>query len=913
MHLLPLALSRPQEALTRARTVLAERPSALDAAVAHQSIGIVLREFGDIDAAIGELRLARTLARRAGSAPREADVLATLGVALVYAGRTAAGRRALDAATAGSTGHLQGRVRFRRGMVLLTLGLHREALDDLDAAVQALQAAGDTVWEARALTQRAVSNLALGSLRGAAADLEAAERLFTEAGQELELADAVVNRGILALRLGDLPDALARFDEAAERFERLGVPDYDLPVDRCSALLAAGLPRDALAEAQAAIAGMERQHVRPTRRAELLLVTASCALAAGEPAVALERATEAGRSFARQGRRWWLAHARLTRIRASLALGPATPRLLRDARRSVEELVAAGSPDALLGRLTAGRIALDLGRIAEAQDQLGTAAAGRHRGPALARAQAWLAEALRAQATGDTRRLLHACRQGLHVIHEHRSLLGSWELRAQVTAHGDELARLGQRCAAALDRPRELLAWSERWRAVAHAVPAVRPPDDEELQADLAAMRSVTHRLADGLAVRGSAVQQLERERQRLERAVQAKERRSRGTGAGAEGGTAVAGEVDVGSLLDLLGTDDRLVELAEVDGCLQVLVCGGGQVRRYRAGTVEAAMREVLFARFALTRIGSRSTPGPVDDAFAQVAALGADLERVLLGDAAAHLGGGRVVVVPPGRLHAVPWALLPTLGSRVVSIAPSATSWVRARRAADAARRGRDPGSRSVGRVVLVRGPGLMTEGQEVPRLAADYGPQVAPVVLGQGTATVAAVLEAMDGADLVHVAAHGTFRADSPLFSSLLLDDGPLTLYDLARLRHGPRRLVLSSCDSGVVAPVGADEILGLASSLLPLGTTGIVASVVPVDDEAVVPLMVHLHRRLLAGAGLAEALRDVRGAFAPAPTRSGDPDHDGPDHDGPDHDAPSVSAALAAATARSFIALGADPAT
>ena len=46
----------------------------------------MLREYGDIDAAIGELRTARRLARRAGSADREADVLATLGVALVFAG-----------------------------------------------------------------------------------------------------------------------------------------------------------------------------------------------------------------------------------------------------------------------------------------------------------------------------------------------------------------------------------------------------------------------------------------------------------------------------------------------------------------------------------------------------------------------------------------------------------------------------------------------------------------------------------------------------------------------------------------------------------------------------------------------------------------------------------------------------------
>ena len=50
---------------------------------------------------------------------------------------------------------------------------------------------------------------------------------------------------------------------------------------------------------------------------------------------------------------------------------------------------------------------------------------------------------------------------------------------------------------------------------------------------------------------------------------------------------------------------------------------------------------------------------------ALAALAASGHRLEAILLGPAARHLGGGPVVVVPPGRLHAVPWALLPALGA--------------------------------------------------------------------------------------------------------------------------------------------------------------------------------------------------------------------------------------------------------
>jgi len=296
--------------------------------------------------------------------------------------------------------------------------------------------------------------------------------------------------------------------------------------------------------------------------------------------------------------------------------------------------------------------------------------------------------------------------------------------------------------------------------------------------------------------------------------------------------------------------------------------VCGDGRVSRYRAGSAADAARAVRFARQALRRVAHG--PGVSPDTatvHAWLAALGNRLDQALLGDAGDHLGDGSVIVVPPGRLQAVPWALLPRLRSRAVSVSPSAASWLRTRQA-DAGMPG--AAGRAGGRVVLVRGPGLVSGGAEVPLLAADYaadardGRHPPPVVLGGGTATAERVLAALHGAGLAHVAAHGTFRADSPLFSALQLDDGPLTVYDLERLHRGPRRLVLSSCDSGVTAPAGADEVLGLASSLLPLGTTGIIASVVPVHDAAVVPLMTALHQELRAGATLPEALTNVRPA-------------------------------------------------
>ncbi len=141
----------------------------------------------------------------------------------------------------------------------------------------------------------------------------------------------------------------------------------------------------------------------------------------------------------------------------------------------------------------------------------------------------------------------------------------------------------------------------------------------------------------------------------------------------------------------------------------------------------------------------------------------------------------------------------------------------------------------------------------------------------MLDDTSATADKVLSALDGAWLAHIAAHGIFRADSPLFSSLRMHDGPLTVYDFERLNRAPYRLVLSSCDSGVLAPAGANELLGLVSSLLPLGTAGIVGAIVPLNDQAVVPLMVDLHRYLRAGQTLAESMYNVRRGLTDDPVQ------------------------------------------
>ncbi|MET7329598.1 CHAT domain-containing protein [Nonomuraea sp. NPDC005650] len=849
--LLAMVFARPREALAAARALLAGGSGPYESSIARQALGILHREFGDLEAAIAELRQAVRLARRSGSADRETDVLATLGIALLQSGRTRAGLSALDQAATRADGTTRARVLFRRAGARWILGRHGPALDDLKDAVPALLAARDTVWAARALTLRGHVQLALGAVQPADADFRTAQDMLGPTRQEHDSAVAVQNRGVAAFRTGDLPAALALLDEAEQRFSTLGTPMFDLVGDRCAVLLAAGLARDALEHADGGLRLLARLRGQATRRAELLLIAARAALQSGDPATAGERAGEARRLFARQHRAWWSEHARLIVLQAEHATPdvPARRASLGEARRLAARLAGLGSPEVWQAHLLAGRIALALGEPGAAERHLARAAGVRHKGPATSRAGGWLAEALRAEVAGEPRRLLHACRAGLALIEEHRLTFGSSELHALATAQGAELVTLAQRHLLRVGRPRRLLAWTERWRATSLAVPAVSPPEDDELLAQLAALRQAEHLLAQARQEGAASAAALERDRSRLESRVRSATLHITGhtTGRTYSGRERPDGD-RTGRLLEALG-GGRLAELVAVDGTLHVLLCGDGTVRRHTAGPMDRAVAEVEFARSRLRRLAYERDPdqGELHD-------LGARLEAAVLGPVAGLLGERPLVVVPPSTLHTTPWGLLPSLRRRPFTVAPSAGAWLRARSAL------RPDG----GRVALVRGPGVAHADREVREIARLYaGGDHDVSVLAAGRATAPAVLAAIDGSLLAHLAAHGTFRADSPLFSSLHLDDGPLTGYDLERLRRAPHHLVLSSCDSGQMAAVGADELLGLATALLRLGTAGIVASVVPVNDETAVPVMLGLHDGLRRGLGLAEALCRARG--------------------------------------------------
>ncbi|WBB78756.1 CHAT domain-containing tetratricopeptide repeat protein [Micromonospora sp. WMMD882] len=839
----------PREAITLARQVLAGPAEAAERSTAERAIGLALRELNDLPGALRHLRRAV----RAADDPRlRALARMSLGYVLANAGRTTAALRAVTLALPLLTGADAGRARMQRGVVLHYRGRFDEAVRDYDVAVEIAQREGDLLLEARARNNRGLLNAHRGSGRGPDDDLHRAAAAFGRLGLDLAAADARWNSGIATGQRGDVAGALRCFATVDAEYRRLAVPRPALLLDRFELLLSVPLIDEAVGVAADAVAELRRRGMA-SDLAEALLAQARAALLAGDLATATEAAAAARTRFRRQGRRTWATFARHVELRAGYARGDRSPALLAAMARTADQLDATGWPGpALTTRIEAARLAVALGRAGRATELLTVAAAARRRGTAPRRAQGWHALALRLRLDGDLPGATRALRRGLAVLDGHRASLGATELRAHSGAYGHELAAEGLDIAVRRGAAHQVLAWAERWRANALRMRPVSPPSDPGLATALAELRMVSAALEDALLT-GHPAQALRRSQARLEQRIR---ELTRGVAGGP--GTAVTGRTDgppapprVSALSAALG-DAVLLELVAHGSRLRAVLVRDGRATLHDLGSLDGAVRVARLHRFGLRRL---VTTGDGVDARAGVAHTAAALDAQLFDPVRPLLGDRPLVLAPIGALHAVPWSGLPTCAGRAVTVAPSATAWLRAARRESPA-----------GPPVLVAGPRLPAAETEVRQLGA-----VLPgsrSFLG-ADATADAVTGALNGAGMAHIAAHGRFRADNPLFSTLELADGPLTAYELERLTSPPGCVVLSACDSGRSGVRPGDEVMGFSAVLLALGARSLIATVLPVPADLTTTLMLDLQRRMRAGAGPAVALAGAQRAFAAGP--------------------------------------------
>ncbi|CNE37996.1 Predicted ATPase [Mycobacterium tuberculosis] len=639
------------------------------------------------------------------------------------------------------------------------------------------------------------------------------------AGLRHQTAMAKGNLAFVVSRRGDVPRALRLFAEAESGLsgERLAQCRFD----QAETLIMAGLPGEARPVLSAALReAMANGYGCDVADGFLLLAHAE--LADGNPEPATDAAEHARTTFAEQERTGWMLLAEHALLKARWACGERSPVLLRSAVATAQRLEGGGWSDAAdEARIVAARVALALGRPAGHL----LSRVGRSRGRASTQIAAWHALALERAARDDRGGAVAAVRAGLKVTEEHAEALGALDLRARAAGLAAELAELGLGLARSA---RDLLAVEERRRAIARPV-RVRPPRDPERAAALAALRalSIDH-TAD--TARGGVPSVLLPDLAGLEARIRSRTRRR-------PSGACPPRSAEVAEIAAALG-GRALVEMVAIGGDLHAVTVADGRPRRHHLGSCDGIDHEAGLIRFAARRLAEQDCP----QSLATLTGAAGRLDGLLLAPLHAVLGDRELVIAPTGALHGLPWAALPSLAGRPFTVVPSAGAWLQARAAAP-----------SDGHTVLVAGPDLDHADREGTALRALH-PRAR--LLAGPDARAEPVRDALDGAALAHIAAHGEFREGNALFSRLRLADGPLMVHDLDELAAPPHLVVLSACDIGRADE--GDAVLGMAGALLALGTATVVASVTPVRDEATPAFMSAFHAAVAAGERPSRAL-------------------------------------------------------
>jgi tetratricopeptide (TPR) repeat protein len=837
-----LVRTDPRKALALAKRALtaASADGDDDAQVAAtNALAWAQRVLGDEPGAERTLRAGIRLAKSRGDRRATGILGRQLAVSLAFAGKARAARREIEAALSLLNGRDRAHAQVHRVTVhtrghTTDLETHRRVYADALRALRTFRRDGDEVWEARLLYNLGLLHLDRGELERATGDFSRARALYTHTGARTAAIDALVQLAEIQSLRGDILACL----KAVEEVQATLPPDelnFNLEECRVGALARARL----LPEARAAATAYAELCTR-SGRADGVAITkldlAAISLAAGDPDSSRQFAAAAMRSFAARNEPVNAALGRAAWLRAKLAIGDVTRTSVATGLSAVSALERAGwRRDALRTRVLSARVALAVGSATIARHQLELGWRLWARGTVTDKVELCHARALLQLSDGDSVGAVRQLERGLALLDEYQAALGAVELRATASGIGSELSELGLRIAIERGEPVKILRWVERQRANALRFPTVRPPADKKL-GDL--QTELRRAVADG---RVSAQAQLETAIRSRARLVDAAE------------GTQTSA-LDVGATTPLLG-ERALIEYAELDGALYALTLVDGKLELRELGAANAGT-ELGWLRFAYGRIAAgRMTSEQRVATRRNADASAAALDKLLVEPMRPVIGDRPLVVVPTGALHAIPWSALPSLRGRPVVVAPSFVTW-----SALAAR----PRSRRR-KVVLVAGPRLRHSAAEARELGALF--DKATVLTGK-TATAAAALKALDGAALAHIACHGHFRSDSPLFSSLELADGPLNVYELQTLRQAPEMVVLSACDLATSDLHPGDEVLGLAAALLAMGTRTIVASVVPVPDAAVKRLMLAFHRNLLAGDAPAAALARAQSRTAVA---------------------------------------------
>ncbi len=759
------------------------------------------------------------------------DLAGRIELALAYVeaetGQQAAGLARCQTALAldGITDVTRGLIWSQLALLHMRAGDGETAMAEFGQAIELLQ--GHTEHHGRALLNQGSLRLSSADAAGAARDLTVARDELLEAGAAVPAAKAEHNLGYARLLSGNLVDALAAMEAAALVLAPLSaVSRAQCEQDRAEVLLAAGRPREAARALRTAADAYGRQRLRRFQ-AECEYVLARTLLRE-DPREARVVARRSARRFAAHGAPAWADRAEALAIAASIRTGVRAPSVLTRGDELESSLRAEGlDGEADQLALIAARLVLRRGDLDDAEQRLARVRLGKDAPIPLrllrqeVRADLATARHQRAQARREITR-------GLTALHRWQSSFGSLDLQSTLVGHGRGLATRGLNSALDDGRPELVYEWSERARALVGRVTPVRPPRDEEIAADLAALRQ----LAPGDRRRGELADRIARHSW------------------AAPGGGEVGDPAPLDELKAGLGEGAALVAYVAAPRRLAGLVVTDTDATVVDLGDV-SALRNRLDAVSADLDMAASRSEGPM------AGAIRASLHRSL-DQVARHLvepllplvGDRRLVLTPAGSLAGTPWTLLPGFVGRPLTIPSSATHWLR-----------HGDGSPYV-RLGLVAGPRVDRAAEEVQRAAQAWaGAGGEPEVLLGTEASADRVAALAERVDVLHLAGHGRHSGENPLFSAVELADGPWFGYDIDSLAQTPSTVVLSACELGRVSVRSGEEAVGMTAAWLHAGVHHVLSSPALVADEVACEALARWHGLVAAGAAPAEALATV----------------------------------------------------
>jgi CHAT domain-containing protein len=325
-------------------------------------------------------------------------------------------------------------------------------------------------------------------------------------------------------------------------------------------------------------------------------------------------------------------------------------------------------------------------------------------------------------------------------------------------------------------------------------------------------------------------------------------------------------GSIDLDAIRASLPADAMLAQYYRVRDTFHVSLLTRNSLKIVPLGSVSELRRELQLLRFQLSKF--RLGPEYVHTFHAQLLeATNAHLQefyRQLIAPVAADLKAEHLIIAPHDFLHYLPFhALLDGneyLDRRYsISYTPSASVYYLC---CTKGRRGSD------GALVLgVPDPAAPQIRQEVAAVASVLP---APEVFVGPEATLDVLREKGARARYLHIATHGWFRQDNPMFSSISLGDSQLSLFDLYHLNLPAELITLSGCGTGLNVVVGGDELMGLKRGLLYAGAEGLLLTLWDVHDQSTAEFMKLFYGRLQSERNKAKAaqyaMSEIRRTYA-----------------------------------------------